>query len=81
MLWIGIDAQITTTEVRAGLFQPREEGQLVDQLGRTLADPALRQRMSHAGRARAAEFTWRKTAEGYLRVFREANARKRGLTR
>jgi glycosyltransferase involved in cell wall biosynthesis len=63
------------------LVQPGDPSALAAALGRALDDPALRERVGAAGRARVLDrFTWRKTAEGtaeqyYLEL--EAHARRR----
>jgi len=44
------------------LFDPREPAQIADAIRRILADPALAQRLREAGRERAAQFTWERTA-------------------
>jgi glycosyltransferase involved in cell wall biosynthesis len=47
---------------------------LADALGQVLADPALRERLRAAGLARAAEFSWERTARETLAVYRAAAA-------
>jgi glycosyltransferase involved in cell wall biosynthesis len=63
-------------EVTAGaalLVEPTPEP-LADGLGQLLADPALRERLRAAGLARAAEFSWERTARETLAVYRAAAA-------
>ena len=43
---------------------------LAEALGRLLADPALRERLREAGLARAAQFSWERTARETLAVYR-----------
>jgi glycosyltransferase involved in cell wall biosynthesis len=47
---------------------------LAEALGQVLADPALRERLRAAGLARAAEFSWERTARETLAVYRAAAA-------
>jgi glycosyltransferase involved in cell wall biosynthesis len=47
---------------------------LTDTLGRVLAEPALRERLRAAGLARAAAFSWERTARETLAVYRAAAA-------
>ncbi|MCU1373374.1 MAG: glycosyl transferase group 1, partial [Actinomycetia bacterium] len=49
-------------------------------LGRVLADPDLRSRLSAGALAHAARFTWEATAEGTLQVLAD-DARRRRPTR
>ena len=57
---------------------------LADAMGRALNDPALARRLSLEGRARAAQFSWERTAELTRRVYENAKTpsptlpRKRG---
>jgi glycosyltransferase involved in cell wall biosynthesis len=63
-------------EVTAGaalLVEP-EPAPLTEALGRLLAEPALRERLRAAGLARAAEFSWERTARETLAVYRAAAA-------
>jgi glycosyltransferase involved in cell wall biosynthesis len=58
----------------AGLmFDPRDEGDLARAMRRVLEDPPLADRLRRAGRARAAEFTWRRTAETTAAVYEEVS--------
>src|SRR2546421_10453076 len=53
------------------LVQPGDTSALAAALGRALDDPALRERVGAAGRARVLDrFTWRKTAEGTVEQYR-----------
>jgi glycosyltransferase involved in cell wall biosynthesis len=59
----------------AGLtVDPRSADAFADALGRVLGDDGLRDRLAAAGRARAAEFTWVRTAAATAAVYREALA-------
>jgi glycosyltransferase involved in cell wall biosynthesis len=51
---------------------PRRPETWADRLGELLEDPALRRDLAARGRARAATFTWARTAEETARVLREA---------
>ncbi len=51
------------------LVDPRDPAALGAALARLLADPAERSRLSAAGRARAATFTWERTARETLAVY------------
>lgn len=54
---------------------PADAGALADALGRLLRDPALRERLGAAGRARVlARFTWKQAAIGTAALYREAIA-------
>jgi glycosyltransferase involved in cell wall biosynthesis len=56
------------------LFDPRSEAAIAETLTRLLNEDALRERLSALGRARAAQFTWERTArltlESYTRALR-----------
>lgn len=56
------------------LFDPYDQRQVTDALARLLGDPGLRQRLAAAGRERAREFTWQRTAratlDSYIRALR-----------
>jgi len=54
------------------LFAPGDAAALATALSRVLDDPALRERLSRAGRERAAQFTWERTAAGTVAAYREA---------
>jgi glycosyltransferase involved in cell wall biosynthesis len=53
-------------------FDPRDPSAMAAALRRIASDEALRQRLSEAGPRRAAEFSWRKTAEITLQALRDA---------
>jgi glycosyltransferase involved in cell wall biosynthesis len=63
-------------EVTAGaaLLVDPAAGPLAEALERLLAEPALRERLRLAGLARAAEFSWERTARETLAVYRAAAA-------
>ncbi len=54
------------------LFDPQDAGQLRDAVQRVLTDHELRARLRAAGRARAASFSWRRTAELTADSYRRA---------
>ena len=54
------------------MFEPEDEGSIAAALEKLLADDALRERLREAGRARAAEFTWERTAELTVESYRRA---------
>jgi alpha-1,3-rhamnosyl/mannosyltransferase len=63
-------------EVTAGaalLAEPAAEP-MAEALGQLLGDPALRERLRTAGLARAARFSWERTARETLAVYRTARA-------
>jgi D-inositol-3-phosphate glycosyltransferase len=71
------------TSVRDGVsgvlvdgHDPRDWGRV---LGRLLAAPGLREKLSAGAVRHAADFSWDRTAEGLLRVYREAVAEHREL--
>jgi glycosyltransferase involved in cell wall biosynthesis len=53
-------------------FEPNDARELESQLRRVLSDDALRATLAERGRARAAEFSWRRAAEQTLDVLRRA---------
>lgn len=53
-------------------FEPEDEGSIAAAIEKLLADEALRERLRAAGRARAAEFTWERTAELTVASYRRA---------
>ena len=62
-------------EVAAGaalLFDPHDVASMRAALGRVLGDGDLRARLIVAGRARAAELTWDRTARATLAAYRRA---------
>ncbi|MCX6632193.1 MAG: glycosyltransferase family 1 protein [Candidatus Solibacter sp.] len=52
-------------------FDPRDPSAIAEVMHRLVADGELRERLAVAGPLRAAEFSWRTTAEGVLDVFRD----------
>jgi glycosyltransferase involved in cell wall biosynthesis len=54
------------------LFDPGNSRDIAAAIDRVLCDAGLRERLSSAGPARAAEFSWRRTARETLAVYREA---------
>lgn len=50
-------------------FDPRDPDAITTTIARLLNDAALRERLITAGRTRAQEFTWEKTARGLLSTF------------
>ncbi|HEV3225714.1 MAG TPA: glycosyltransferase family 1 protein [Acidimicrobiales bacterium] len=68
----------TSTEEVAGdaalLIDPKDEGSIAQAIESILDDHALADRLSNAGRARAATFTWERTAEAVVAAYREAAA-------
>ena len=60
----------------AGLYaEPDDTDALADAMRRLLQDDTLRAELRRKGLARAATFTWRRTAEIALRVYRQVGAR------
>ncbi|HEV8637215.1 MAG TPA: glycosyltransferase family 1 protein, partial [Chloroflexota bacterium] len=53
-------------------FAPDDEPGLAEALARGLQDEPLRERLGQAGRARAAGFTWEKTAVATLQAYADA---------
>jgi glycosyltransferase involved in cell wall biosynthesis len=56
----------------AGLVVPPTAGAVADALGRLLEDRSLADRLGAAGAERARQFTWSRTAVGWLEVLRRA---------
>jgi glycosyltransferase involved in cell wall biosynthesis len=52
-------------------FEPHSVAEMREALGRMLREPDLRQRLATAGRTRAREFTWARTATATLEVYRQ----------
>lgn len=61
----------------AGVVAAPTSTAIADALRRVLSDPELAARLSETGQARAAQFTWARTAAGWLAVLRHA-ARRTG---
>lgn len=57
------------------LFEPGDASALASALERVLGDAATRERLVAAGRERAAEFSWARTAEQTVAVYREVFGR------
>ncbi|MFB6103426.1 MAG: glycosyltransferase family 4 protein [Haloplanus sp.] len=55
----------------AVLVDPGDRGALADALARLTGDPTERARLADRGRERAREFTWERTAERTMRVYRD----------
>jgi glycosyltransferase involved in cell wall biosynthesis len=55
-------------------FDPADPKAMLEAINRIVSDDALRERLAAAGPRRAAEFTWRKTAEATLGALRAAAA-------
>ena len=56
----------------SGILVPRgDPSALAEALEGTISDPALRDRLGRAGRARAGEFTWAALLPRFLALFRE----------
>jgi len=60
------------------LFDPEDPKALLGAMERIVSDEGLRQRLARDGPARAAEFSWRRTAETTLAALREAARGKPG---
>ena len=54
------------------LVDPHDPRSIADGLRNVLGDPALADELAGAGRARASEYTWRRTADLTLDAYREA---------
>jgi glycosyltransferase involved in cell wall biosynthesis len=55
----------------AAYFDPGDSGELAAAIEQVVGDRAERERLSAAGRARAAQFSWERAAERTLEVYRE----------
>ena len=73
-----VTSAVTSTAEVAGdtgvLVDPFDEQAIADALDRVLDDPALAQRLGHAGQERAQTFTWARTAELTVAAYREATS-------
>jgi glycosyltransferase involved in cell wall biosynthesis len=58
----------------AFLFDPRSVESIVEAVDQVLRNPNLRERLSRAGRARAKDFDWVKTAQRTVEVYRRVAA-------
>jgi len=68
LAWLAADAALK--------FDPFDPQAILEALESVVSDAALRARLSEAGPARAAEFSWRKAAQATLEVLREAASEK-----
>jgi len=57
----------------AVLFDPAREQDITSALSKVLLNPDLRTRLERMGQAQAAHFTWSKTAEATLELYREVS--------
>jgi glycosyltransferase involved in cell wall biosynthesis len=64
----------------AGVIVAPEAGAVAAALAALLGDPEHRRRVGAAGAARAAEFTWERTADGWLRVLHTARTARTAST-
>lgn len=53
----------------AALFDPESVEEITDAMAKILTDEAYRRSLIHAGRERAATFSWQKTADGLLEIY------------
>jgi glycosyltransferase involved in cell wall biosynthesis len=60
----------------AHYFDPRDPATLTPALHALQVDPAERERLSAAGRARAADFSWERSARAHLRAYTLASQRR-----
>ncbi|HEX8137143.1 MAG TPA: glycosyltransferase family 1 protein [Pyrinomonadaceae bacterium] len=72
-----IEAIVETVGTAARLVPPTDAQALAQAITELLRDEAARSRLSQAGRERAAGFTWERTAQLTLDVYREALKRKK----
>ena len=49
-------------------FDPLDEDSIASGIERVMSDSALRERLAHAGRERARDFTWQRSAQQTLDV-------------
>jgi glycosyltransferase involved in cell wall biosynthesis len=59
------------------LFDPEDQSQVTSAVGRILARPELREQLRRQGRQRAAEFSWRRTAQLTVESYERAAASRR----
>ncbi|MDQ3684671.1 MAG: glycosyltransferase family 4 protein, partial [Acidobacteriota bacterium] len=67
-----------TMGTAARLVEATDVPRLAENIVELLRDEGARSSLAAAGRKRAAQFTWKRTARATLEVYREALARKRG---
>jgi len=72
VLTSNVSALPETAGGAAFLVDPASTEEIATGLRALLEDPALRERLSEAGLARAAAFSWRRTAEGTIAAYRKA---------
>ena len=70
----GIGAIAEVCGDAALLFDPTDPEAIAEAISRVASDSTLRSELSLAGTARAAQFTWRRSAERHLEVYRAAVA-------
>lgn len=58
------------------LVSPRSVDEIAHAIGRLIEDESLRESLRQKGLARSQQFTWRKSAEGHLKVFKKALGEK-----
>lgn len=71
----GVSAMLDTVGDAGLLTPPDDQPALENALRRLLNDPDLRQELAARGRARAAEFTWTRTAQETLKAYQYAASR------
>jgi glycosyltransferase involved in cell wall biosynthesis len=73
-----VTSRATSTEEVAGdtalLVDPLDENAIAEAIERLLDDRSLAERMADAGRARAATYTWARTADATVAAYAEASA-------
>ncbi|HVF86025.1 MAG TPA: glycosyltransferase family 1 protein, partial [Pyrinomonadaceae bacterium] len=67
-----------TVGTAARIIEATDVGRLAENIVELLRNEGTRSCLAAAGRERAAQFTWERTARATLEVYREALARKRG---
>jgi len=55
------------------LFDPTRPDQLAREITRIIREPERREELSELGRRRASEFTWRRSAQRHLELYREVS--------
>ena len=53
-------------------FDPYSSDQLAEKLTQLLSDPSVSKKLITAGKVRAKQFSWEKTAKGTLAVYKKA---------
>jgi glycosyltransferase involved in cell wall biosynthesis len=59
----------------AVLFNPRQVETIADALQRAMSKPTLREEMRERGLARAAQFSWERTAEATIDVYQSIRSK------